>query len=173
MISRKAGWIAASVAAALLLAALSWGLVTAARNAPSLEGSPAPALAVRTLQDGRTVHLTDSRGRRPVVLNFWASWCVPCREEAPVLNAAARRFAGRVDFLGANIQDSDAAARRYQAEVQSPYPVGPIIEGSYRDFGVNAPPGTFLIDRRGSVSAKIIGPVGSTRLQVAIEQLRP
>ena len=173
MTPRKAGWIAASVAAALLLAALSWGLVTAMNKTPSLEGRPAPALAVRALQDGRTVRLADSRGRRPVVLNFWASWCVPCREEAPVLNAAARRFAGRVDFLGADIQDSDLAARRYQAEIRSPYPVGPIVEGSYRDFGVNAPPETFLIDRLGSVSAKIVGPVGSTRLQVAVEQLRP
>jgi cytochrome c biogenesis protein CcmG/thiol:disulfide interchange protein DsbE len=171
--TRKAAWIAASVAAALLLAALTWGLLTAGKKAPSLEGSPAPALAVRALQDGRIVRLADSRGRRPVVLNFWASWCVPCREEAPVLNAAARHFVGRVDFLGADIQDSDVAARRYQAEIHSPYPVGPIVEGSYRDFGVNAPPETFFIDRGGSVSAEIIGPVGSTRLQLAIEQLRP
>src|SRR2546430_15445255 len=134
MTSWKAGWIAASIAAALLLAALGWGLVTAMNKAPSLERRPAPALAVRALQDGTTVRLADSRGHRPVMLNFWASWCVPCREEAPVLNAAARHYMGRVDFIGADIQDSDFAGRRYQAEVQSHYPISPIVENDYRDF---------------------------------------
>ena len=170
---KKLGWVAASAVVALLLGALSWGLVTAMKKAPSLEGSPAPGLAVRALQDGRTVRLTDLRGRRPVVLNFWSSWCVPCRQEAPVLSAAARLFDGRVQFLGANIQDSDVAARRYQVEIRSPYPVGPIVEGSYGAFGVTAPPETFFIDRHGVVSAKIIGPVDSRRLQLAIEELRP
>jgi len=116
--------------------------------------------------------LSDVRGT-PLVVTFWASWCVPCKQEAPILNAAARNYEGRVHFVGLDIQDSDSAARAYQADVLSPYQVGPAIKGSYRDWGVTAPPETFFIDRQGLVVSKIVGPVDRHQLEVYVGLLGP
>ena len=158
--------------AGLLLGSLGWGLINASNKLPpSLLGRAAPDITVAAL-DGRNLTLSGFRGT-PLVVNFWASWCVPCRQEAPVLNAAAREYDGRVQFLGVDIQDTDSAARAYQAEFMSPYPVGPATRGSYRDWGVTAPPETFFIDRQGVVVSKIVGPVDANRLKVYIGLLGP
>ena len=156
---------------AVLMAGLGWGLIHPANKAPAtLVGKPAPELAIRTF-DGRVYDLAQLRGT-PVVLNFWASWCVACRQEAPVLAAAANRSAGRIQFLGADFQDSDQAAKAYEAEIKDPYPVGPIIRGSYRDFGVTAPPETFFIDRQGNVISQVAGPLSDKLMTVYISQLQ-
>src|SRR2546426_10860402 len=127
-------WFAGGVAAALVTAALGWGLAHAFQAAPrTLVGQSAPELAIRSLE-GRQIALADLRST-PVVLNFWASWCVPCRQEAPTLNAAARKHVRDVQFLGADIQDTDKGARAFQAELQVPYPVGPVVRGSRFDYG--------------------------------------
>ena len=167
-----AGWIAGGGLAGLLLSSLGWALVQPAGPSPSaLVGKSAPKLTVAAL-DGSDLPLAGLKGT-PVVVNFWASWCVPCREEAPVLNAAAREYRGRIQFVGVDIQDSDAAARAYQAAVQSPYPVGPATTGSYLEWGVSAPPETFFVNRDGTVISKIVGPVDRQRLEVYISQLGP
>lgn len=72
----------------------------------------------RALADG-TVALRELRGF-PVVLNFWASWCIPCKEEAPEPAAAARRYRGRVVFLGIDIQDFASDARKFTDDVEAP-----------------------------------------------------
>lgn len=167
---KLAGMALGAVLAAVLLASLGWGLMRATQKAgPTLVGSPAPSLSIQSL-DGKRVRLADLR-ETPVVVNFWASWCTPCRQEAPVLNAAAVKYAGRVQFLGVDIQDSDAAARSYQAQVQSPYPVGPAVEGKYQDWGVTAPPETFFIDRSGVVNSRVIGPLSQHALEIYLSQL--
>jgi cytochrome c biogenesis protein CcmG/thiol:disulfide interchange protein DsbE len=144
----------------------TWGLVHAAQEAPrDIAGQTAPDLTIRSLQDGREIRLADQRAK-PVVLNFWASWCVPCRQEAPVLNAAARQYDGRVLFVGADIKDSEQPARAYLAELHVPYPAGPITGGSERDYRVTAPPETFFIDRQGTIAARITGAVDARRLQI-------
>lgn len=166
------GWAVGGVLLAVLVAGLGWGLVHPANKAPAtLVGKPAPGLAIRTF-DGRIYDLAQLRGT-PIVLNFWASWCVACRQEAPVLGAAANRSAGHVQFLGADFQDSDQAAKAYEAEIEDPYPVGPIIRGNYRDFGVTAPPETFFIDRQGNVISQFAGPLSDKFMAVYISQLQP
>jgi len=90
-----------------------------------------------------------------------------------VLNAAATKYAGRVQFVGVDIQDSDGAARAFQAEFNSPYPVGPAISGSYLKWGVAAPPETFFIDRRGVVVSRFIGPLYMQALEIYLSQLAP
>jgi len=168
---RILGWAAGGALAAVIIAALGWGLVTATAKAHTLVGESAPATTIAAL-DGSTISLRGLRGT-PLIVNFWASWCVACREEAPVLNAAARKYAGKIQFLGVDIKDNDAAARHYQAQIRSPYPVGPLIEGSYAQWGVTAPPETYFIDRQGGVISRIIGPVDAPRLEVFISQLGP
>ncbi len=160
------GWALGGVAAVVLISSMTWGLVHAAQKAPrDIAGQPAPNLTIPSLPNGREIRLVGQRGT-PLVLNFWASWCVPCRQEAPVLNAASRQYDGRVLFLGADIQDSEQPAREYLAEFQVPYPAGPITHGSARDYGVTAPPETYFIDRQGTIAARVTGAVDAKRLQL-------
>ena len=160
---RLLGWGAGAVVAALLLAAAGWGMLHPA-GAPtaSLVGKPAPELVVQAF-DGGTLRLSDLRGQ-PVVLNFWASWCSPCRLEDPSLQDAARAHAGRVQFLGVAYRDSAAAARAYAAETRHPYPLGDAVGGVPRGFAVTGPPETLFIDARGTVAARFLGPLDTAAL---------
>ena len=88
-----------------------------------------------------------------------------------MLAAAAQRMAGKAQFVGVDIQDTDSAARAYEAEIKSPYPVGPAVHGSYRDFGVTAPPETYFVDRHGTVQSRIIGPVDSHRMDIYLVEI--
>jgi len=160
-----ATWVVGGLAAGTLFASLGWGLLHAAQKQPtSLVGSQVPDLTIRSL-DGELISLRTLKGT-PLVINFWASWCVPCRQEAPALAAAAERTSGKAQFVGVDIQDTDSAARAYEADVKSPYPVGPAIHGSYHDFGVTAPPETYFVDRHGTVQSRVIGPVDAQQLDV-------
>jgi cytochrome c biogenesis protein CcmG/thiol:disulfide interchange protein DsbE len=156
----------------LILVALGWGLLHPPSTGASLVGEVAPDVTIRPLNGTGEVRLSEFRGQ-PVVLNFWASWCAPCRQEAPILNAAARRYQGRVQFLGVDIQDSSAAALTFQSSVRSPYPVGPAVAGGASAYGVTAPPETFFIDRQGRVTASVVGPVSERQLQLSIDELGP
>ncbi len=169
---RVVGWMAGGGIAGVLLGTLGWGLLHPAGPSPSaLVGKSAPSITIASL-DGSELSVPSPK-EMPMVVNFWASWCVPCKQEAPVLNAAARDYAGRVQFIGVDIQDSDSAARAYQAQVQSPYPVGPSIAGSYLGWGVTAPPETFFVSPHGIVMSKIVGPVDRPRLEAHISRLAP
>ncbi|HXM59044.1 MAG TPA: TlpA disulfide reductase family protein [Candidatus Dormibacteraeota bacterium] len=160
MTGRQLAWGAAGLAAVVLLAAMAWGLVHPASAPPdAVLGKAAPGVVVQGL-DGRQASLADLRGQ-PVVLNFWASWCAPCRQEEGPLKAAAQRWAGRVAFLGVDFRDSPDAARATQERVQYPYPVGPAAPGVPAAFGVTAPPETFFLDARGTVVARFVGPLDS------------
>jgi len=172
MTLRVVGWSAGAAVAALLLGASGWGMLRATSASPgSLVGKPAPSMTIASLS-GPSLSLSSLKDM-PLVVNFWASWCVPCRQEAPVLNAAARQYSGRVQFVGVDIQDSDSAARSYPAEVQSPYPVGPTTSGDYREWRVAAPPEPFFVNRQGVIISKIVGPVDAARLEVYLSQLGP
>ena len=152
------GWGVGAVLAAVLLAALGWGLAHPAERAPaSVVGRPAPDLTIRAM-DGSSVRLADLRGR-PVVLNFWASWCAPCRQEAPVLAQAARSLGSRVAFLGVDFADSAQAARSYLTQTRYPYPVGTAVGGIPAEYGISSPPVTYFIDGRGVVVAHFSGPL--------------
>jgi thiol-disulfide isomerase/thioredoxin len=134
----------------------------------------APEIAGPTLT-GPTVSLADYRGK-VVVLNNWASWCLPCNDEAPTLVAAARKYASKdVAFVGLDVSDQDASAREFTATYGVPYPS--IIDASGRQLarlpGVppEALPTTLIIDRDGNIAVRIIGAVKEPVFSQLIDQL--
>ena len=122
-----------------------------------MEGKEAPAFSLEDL-DGNAVDLTALRGR-PVVLNFWSTWCGPCKYEHPLLLQAARANPDVV-FLGVLYQDDPTKARAYLAAEGTAYPT--LVDATNRvaiDYGVTGVPETFFIHRDGSVAKKVAGPV--------------
>lgn len=126
-----------------------------------------PPRARRALAD-ETVSLEELRGY-PVVVNFWASWCIPCKEEAPELAAAARRYRGRVAFLGIDIQDFTGDARKFMDDVDAPYVS--VRDGTSKtssSYGLTGVPETYYVDRRGRAVFHSIGAVSKEELEQGI-----
>lgn len=144
-----------------ILALLAFGLTRDPRELPStLPGQPAPDFTLQTLDGGATVRLADVAAEA-VVLNFWASWCVPCRAEHAPLAAAARAYEPRgVRFFGVIYNDPPANARAFLDELGESYP-SLIDEGTKTaiDYGVYGVPETFVIDAHGIVRFKKAGPI--------------
>ena len=124
-------------------------------------GKPAPALAIRTTA-GDEVRVPDLQGK-PVVLNFWASWCGSCVAEGGVL-ADASRAHPEVAFVGVDNQDTMPAFDAFEQRHPHPYPAGPIVAGSYQAYGVAPLPATFFIDSHGVVVASFTGPLDAETL---------
>ncbi len=153
-----AAWLIAGVVALLALLTVRVGGPGAAVDTP-IVGRAAPAFDLATLDGGR-LSLADLRGS-PVVLNFWASWCLPCREEAPLLTAAARDFEAQgLRVVGIVYQDSAESARDFMNRYAQTYPGLLDPEGRTAiDYGVFGIPETFFIDRDGTVRSRQVGPV--------------
>jgi cytochrome c biogenesis protein CcmG, thiol:disulfide interchange protein DsbE len=154
-----------------LVALLAFGFTRNAREIPSpLVGKPAPAFEL-ALFDGGTARLEDLRGK-VVFVNFWASWCPPCRDEARMLEAAWQAYRDRdVVFVGANIQDQEPNARAFLEEFGVTYPNG-IDRGSRVaiDYGVWGLPETFIIDRTGRITYKHVGGIGWATLTARLDE---
>lgn len=111
-------------------------------------------------RDGEALSLDELRGR-PVVLNFWASWCDPCRREAPVLEEAWERVRGQgAVVLGIDVQDISANAREFITENGQTYPhVRDGSDDTFRDYGLTGLPETYFLDRQGRVRVHWIGEI--------------
>ncbi|MBI2217700.1 MAG: TlpA family protein disulfide reductase [Candidatus Rokubacteria bacterium] len=156
-----------------LIAVLAYGFTRDAREIPSpLIGRQAPAFQVR-LMDGREVTLEDFRGK-VVFLNFWASWCPPCRAEARDLEASWRQHQGTdVAFLGINMQDKEDAAREFVREFGVTYPNG--IDRGNRiaiGYGIWGIPETFFLDPNGRITYKHIGAIDPELIHAKLEEAR-
>jgi cytochrome c biogenesis protein CcmG/thiol:disulfide interchange protein DsbE len=151
----------AIVLGSVLMLSLAWGLQHAAMTSPPLLGNPAPRLAIKTLE-GTEVRVWELQGK-PVVINFWASWCAPCVQELPVLSNAAAAHPG-VAFVGADMQDTAAGIGDFEQRHAHPYPVGPIVTGTYQAYGVAGLPVTFFLDAQGRVAASFAGPLDASTL---------
>jgi len=128
------------------------------RSAPDLA---LPVLAAEGVDAPAELSLADLRGR-VVVVNFWASWCGPCRVEQPDLNAAAGLLPpDEVVFIGVNIEDAEANALAHLAEYAVPYPslFDPVnaLAGRFEGIGARTIPTTLFLDREGRVAARVLG----------------
>lgn len=141
------------------------------QESPLLDG-PAPEFTLTDLDDGTMYSLTDSRGQI-VILNFWASWCPPCRDEHPALVAVANTFPD-VQFVGVAHQDDPDASRRFLDELgrgaTTRYLEDPGSQVGIR-YGIFGLPETFIIDESGTVVGKITGPATLPALLAVIEQV--
>lgn len=150
---RGRGAVLALVGSGLLALAVLAAMAAAVRRpaAGPQVGASAPAWRLQTF-DGRSIASSDLAGQ-VVVLNFWASWCIPCADEADDLEALWQRFQDRgVQFIGVAYVDTEGPARAYLATHGVSYPNGPDLGGrisrAYRVAGV---PETFVIDRAGRI----------------------
>lgn len=124
------------------------------------------------LIDGGTLTLSDQRGK-VVMLNFWASWCPPCRTEAPVLERIYQEYAGQpVEFIGVDIWDRREDALEFIKEYGVTYPNGIDEKGSILiDYGVTGIPETLFIGCDGILAKKLVGPIEAAKLQTTLDHL--
>lgn len=158
------------VAVAGALALLGWGVLRPDENRASpLAGRPASDFTVETF-DGRQVTLSELRGR-PVVLNFYASWCLACRDEAAVLEEGWRTYGPRgAVFIGLAVRDDREAAIAFARRYGKTYLLGPDARGRVGlDFGIFGVPETVFISPDGRIADKVVGPVTPELLAERLE----
>jgi len=168
----RSWYVAAAITPLLLLAA--WGLILVARPAAprvAQVGDPAPNFVLTDL-DGNGLRLEDLRGR-PVIVNFWASWCDPCIEEFPLLvDASAAHRDDGLAVIGIVNGDSAAAAREFMVRMGASWPAAldPGHAVATR-FGIIGPPDTFFIDRRGVIVGRRIGQLSAADLEDGLAKI--
>ena len=136
------------------------------------EGEPETAADFTlTLFDGGSFRLADHRGA-PVIVNFFASWCIPCIAEAPALEAIHGEYAERgVTIIGVAVQDTEAKAREFVAKHGLTFPTG-LDEGPIKEaYGVFGVPTTFFIDKEGLIRYTHAGVVTEDLLRYELEKI--
>ncbi|MCL6626858.1 TlpA family protein disulfide reductase [Alicyclobacillus shizuokensis] len=137
---------------------------------PPAPGRIAPSFVLARLPDtSQTVSLSDLlRKGEPVILNAWASWCQPCAKETPELVQAAKRYQGRIEFVGINMTEDDklADARRFAARYKIPYLLLADLHGEFsKAYHIEGYPTTVLIDPEGRIQRMQTGQLRPSNLQ--------
>ncbi len=158
-----------SAAVLLVVASLAYGVTT--RGPGQLQEGPAPAFTLE-LFDGGELSLSDLRGQ-VVVLNFWASWCAPCRAEAPMLELVWQRYRGQgVSVVGVDYQDTEPPARAFIDEFGITYPNGSDPRSRIASaYGVQGVPETFVITQDGEIAKVFVGSPTELQLTTVLESL--
>lgn len=128
-----------------------------------------------TTFDGNTISLADLKGKG-VIVNFWASWCNPCREEAKLLEETWQREKDNgIVFIGLDYLDQEPAAKAYLTEFAISYPSGPDLRSqAARRYGIQGVPETFFINPEGTITQLVIGPIVSdAQMEQYLAEIRP
>lgn len=177
---RLPAWlIVLGIGVAFLAGLLALALVKPPQKSLCDEAAPEWELALfdeyRGGLTGQSVKLSDLRGKG-VVLNFWASWCQPCEEEAATLEAAWRRYKDQgVVFVGVDYLDQDPAAKRYLGKYNITFANGPDLASRIsKRYTIRGVPETFFIDPQGKiVGCRKIGPLTTEELNQRISEILP
>ena len=157
-----------------IIALLAFGMTRDPGEIPSpLPGKAAPEFALPIMDAGDVVRLADHRGK-VVVLNFWASWCLQCRDEHTDLSMAANLYRDRgVEFYGVLYNDNAENGRRWLTAMGGQSYPSLLDEGSRTaiEYGLYGVPETFIIDQQGRVVHKKIGPTTVSELASFIDPL--
>ncbi len=133
---------------------------------------PAPPFELTTFA-GHAVNLKSFAGK-PLVVNFWASWCVPCRKEMPALDRTARGFAGKVGFVGIATQDIESDAKNFAGQLGISYPLAMDPNDTVGTaFNVYGLPSTFFIDSQSRIVDAVYGELDQTKLTAKLHALFP
>ncbi|MCC7209080.1 MAG: TlpA family protein disulfide reductase [Anaerolineae bacterium] len=169
---RGLGFLAVLIIGAIVVMGIIVGIGLSRQGMTQPTSGPAPDFTLDTF-DGPPITLSDLRGK-VVVLNFWAGWCGPCRDEAPDLQAAWERYqpSGEVVFLGVAWSDMERSARDFLTQFGITYPtgldVGTRISEQYRITGI---PETFFIDRDGDVRYFVMRPMDEAEIIERVDSL--
>lgn len=138
-------------------------------SAPQV-GHPAPDFSLRTTE-GVTITLSALRGQ-PVMINFWATWCPPCRAEIPYIQDASVHYAGEIVFLGVDSAEPEPIVADFAARYGLTYPLPLDVDGKVSTlYSVYALPTTFFVDRAGVIRSIFSGPMTAAVLEERLQQL--
>jgi len=157
----------------LFVILLAWRLWDTNRSEHRASGM-APPFTFTTFE-GETISLEGLKGQG-VVVNFWASWCDPCRDEAALLEQTWRREKDNgIVFIGLDYLDQEPAAKAYLAEYGITYPNGPDLRSeAARRYGIKGVPETFFINPAGEIVQTVIGPiVNEAQMESYLAEIRP
>jgi cytochrome c biogenesis protein CcmG/thiol:disulfide interchange protein DsbE len=169
-------WLAVGVIALVVAALLSYGLIAKPVEPPQV-GSPVPDFQLTALdraqaQPASVMNLSEQRGKVAVV-NFFASWCAPCRQEAADLEQTWREYREQgVQFFGIAYKDADSRAQSFLDEFDVTYPAAvERTNSTARAYGVTGVPETFIIDQQGLLVRHILGPISQAELSLELDRL--
>ena len=145
----------ALVAVAGLFGLLVWKLTH--QSHPAKVGGPVPNFTLKKLEGDGTISSASLRGK-PAVINFFASWCGPCKAEAKILESASRQYKGRIEFVGIDYNDVASDGRKFLRVHGITFPTVQDGSGQIGDkFGLTGVPETFVVDARGQLVKHIAG----------------
>jgi thiol-disulfide isomerase/thioredoxin len=140
------------------------------RNAAPARGLPITDFELETLT-GETVQLSQFRGQ-PVVINFWGTWCPPCRNEMPLLQSAYESYAPELVILAVNVNDSVGAVERFVDEMGLTFPILMDEKDSVRmQFQVRGYPTTYFVDGDGVLREQIIGELNQEQIDASLARI--
>jgi cytochrome c biogenesis protein CcmG/thiol:disulfide interchange protein DsbE len=166
----KLGAQALAVALVLGLFALLIWKVAQGSHKEAAPGKPAPDFTLSRIGGPGELQLSSLRGKA-VVLNFWASWCSPCKREAPALQATAKSWGDKVVVLGVDVNDFQGDARGFMRKYGVTYPVVHDNKNvTTPKYGLTGLPETFFLDRRGRIVEHVPGEVRAQDLSNGVER---